>query len=142
PCAPHRRRLDTMKTVPILALAAGVALAVLAAGCNDDSSTSLTWTRADRMGIPAINTALIGAADKTRFNDGDPTSDAATFGPLVTNNITATRAAVDAVLGATEDSPGISAAALSAFVIPDIVTIDLSAPVQFPNGRRLQDDVT
>ena len=40
-----------------------------------------------------------------------------------------------------EDSPGLSPATVASVVIPDIVTINFAQPVQFPNGRRLQDDV-
>src|SRR5690242_8697803 len=112
-----------MKTAPFVGLAAIAATALLIVGCNDSTNTTLTYSRGDRMGIPAINTALIaGAANKTAFNNGSPTTDVAQFGSMVTANITATRTAVDAVLGNTEDMPGTSAADLSAFVIPDIVT--------------------
>ena len=30
---------------------------------------------------------------------------------------------------------------LAQILIPDVVSIDFSQPVQFPNGRRLQDDI-
>jgi hypothetical protein len=54
--------------------------------------------------------------------------------------ITGLRGAVKPLLGP-EDSPGVPADVLATVLSPDIVTIDFSKPVAFPNGRRLTDDV-
>ncbi len=116
---------------------------VAAAGCskNDKVLTpGVTYTQADRVGIPAINTALIPPASKNAFNAGRPSTDIVNWRPTAQATIVALRAAVLDSLGP-EDSPGLTPATVASVVIPDIVTIDFSQPVQFPNGRRLQDDV-
>jgi uncharacterized protein DUF4331 len=81
----------------------------------------------DRMGRPAINTALIPKDLKDAFNDGKPVDDFKNFGQVVTNSLTS--------LGAANPS------ALAHFLLPDILTVDTSDAGGFPNGRRLQDDV-
>ena len=94
------------------------------------------------MGIPAINTALIPKDSKDAFNAGNPKDDVANFRVIAESTITQLRRAVNAVTGFPgEDSPGVPPATLASVLIPDVVTIDFSNPVVFPNGRRLQDDV-
>ena len=95
------------------------------------------------MAIPAINTALIPSAQKDAFNQGSPSTDAAQFRATAATTITGLRTAVDAVLGGQTGGPlgSLSADQVAAALIPDIVTINFANPVQFPNGRRLQDDV-
>ncbi|MBI3743209.1 MAG: DUF4331 domain-containing protein [Chloroflexi bacterium] len=96
----------------------------------------------DRMGIPAINTALIPADKKDAFNRADPANDIRDYRATAQATITALRSAVGSVTGfPAEDKPGVPADTLATVLIPDVVTIDFSKPVQFPNGRRLQDDV-
>ena len=93
----------------------------------------------DRMAIPAINTALIPGDQKDAFNAGSPATDAAQF--QATGD--GLRAAVDAVLGPQDGGPlgDLTSAQVAGALIPDIVTIDFSAPVVFPNGRQLTNDV-
>lgn len=125
----------------MLALVAVIAVTALGCSKNDKVLTpSVTYSQVDRMAIPAINTALIPSTMKDAFNRGTPETDIAAFRPTAQATITALRSAVAAVLPP-EDSPGLSASTVASVVIPDIVTIDFSQPVQFPNGRRLQDDV-
>lgn len=118
--------------------------AILANGCskNNDKiiSPGITYKQTDRMAIPAINTALIPAAMKDAFNAGSPATDVANSRATAQATIVALRAAVADSLPP-EDSPGLTPATVASVVIPDIVTIDFSQPVQFPNGRRLADDV-
>ena len=126
--------------------AASLAAVTWLVGCNDKTETSDTFTPADRMAIPAINTALIPTdSQKDQFNLGDPSTDLATWTTVASTQISGLRTAVDPFLGA-EDTEGLSATTLTSVLIPDIVTIDFSKPVLFtnhgiPNGRRLQDDV-
>ena len=130
-----------MKRFPIMLALAAMALA--AAGCSKDDNVlvpGVTYTQVDRMAIPAINTALIPTSMKDAFNQGKPSTDVAQFRAVAQGTIVALRAAVADSLPP-EDSPGLPAATIASVVIPDIVTIDFSQPVQFPNGRRLQDDV-
>ena len=96
----------------------------------------------ERMGIPAINTVLIPADQKDAFNLADPANDVAVYLATAQATIEALRGAVGAVAGfPAEDSPGVPASVLATVLIPDVVTIDFSNPVQFPNGRTLTDDV-
>src|SRR5712692_174360 len=101
------------------------------------------YVQVDRMAIPAINTALMPSNMKDAFNQGQPSTDAANFRTTAQNTITGLRTAVDAVLGAENGGPlgNLTPALVAVAFIPDIVTIDFSMPVAFPNGRRLQDDV-
>lgn len=142
---------DTFKgtNVSYVVIEAPASAVVAAAG----SSTIQAWastTRAgqvDRMAIPAINTALIPTAQKDAFNAAVPATDAAGFQTTVENQDQGLRTAVNAVLdpaiGAEDGGPAgnLTAAQVADFVMPDVVTIDTTQPVQFTNGRRLQDDV-
>ncbi len=84
----------------------------------------------DRMGRPAINTALIPAAKKDAFNASKPGGDAATFG-----------ADVSATIEALNGGDSATAAALAGVLLPDVLTFDTSSAAGFLNGRRLADDV-
>ena len=84
--------------------------------------------RVDRVGRPAINTALIPDGSKDVFNQGDPADDLATFGPAVNATITA--------LSDTENAD-----ALTPVLLPDLLTFDPSSGDGFLNGRQLTDDV-
>ena len=119
----------------------GVFVAVVSGGCSDDKA-AVVFSQVDRMGIPTINTVLIPTTSKNTFNNADPANDIGAYSNIVANTITTLRNAVGGVSGfPAEDSPGIAAANLAAILIPDVVTIDFSNPVTFPNGRRLEDDV-
>jgi hypothetical protein len=95
------------------------------------------------MAIPAINTALIPSDMKDAFNAGSPSTDATVFRAAAQAQVEGLRAAVLSVLGPENGGPlgDLDAATVAGALIPDIVTIDFSAPVAFPNGRRLSDDV-
>jgi len=93
--------------------------------------TRLGDRQIDRNGRPAINTALIPAAQKDAFNAGVPANDRQDFRDTVINTLTNppfNRTAPDA-------------AALADFLLPDILTINTASAAGFPNGRRLADDV-
>ena len=110
-------------------------------------STTNNGQRVDRMAIPAINTALIPADQKDNFNQGSPATDVASWQATAKTTIDGLRSAVDAVLtpavGPEDNGPlgNLTSQQVAQALIPDIVTIDFSKPVQFPNGRRLTDDV-
>ncbi len=84
----------------------------------------------DRFGRPAINTALIPSGMKDAFNAGLPVNDPANFGDTV-------RASIESLNGGDAET----AAALTAVLLPDVLTIDLAAPSGFLNGRLVADDV-
>jgi hypothetical protein len=65
-------------TFPYLAPAQGTAPAAVAgSGFVFRTNDASTYTRVDRMGEPAVSTALIATAMKTAYNDDSPTQDAA-----------------------------------------------------------------
>jgi hypothetical protein len=87
-------------------------------------------TQIDRFGRPAINTVFNHTdADKNAFNAGQPATDQANFRHNVVDTLTS--------LG----NSTTTANALADFLLPDIMTVDLSQPTVFPNGRSLADDV-
>lgn len=92
------------------------------------AATSRNGVQVDRVGRPAINTALISSGLKEAFNLGTPNNDLATFGDDVRANITAL-------------SNVNNANALTPVLLPDILTFDTSNPAGFLNGRGLSDDV-
>jgi hypothetical protein len=98
------------------------------------------------MAIPAINTALIPSAQKDAFNTSDPADDASKYRSTAVTTIKGLRGAVDKLFG--NDSQyqagplgNLTPEEVGGALIPDVVTLDFSKPLVFPNGRRLQDDV-
>jgi Domain of unknown function (DUF4331) len=90
----------------------------------------------DRMGNPAVNTALIDAAHKDAFNFGVPENDARDFAPIIAGNLI--RYGVD--------PNGPVFAALATAAIPDTLKFDTNLPDGYvtvpPNGRQLTDRTT
>jgi len=126
--------------IPLAVLALGVAL--FAAGCSDDDNPStpgITYSQVDRMAIPAVNTILIPTAQKPAFNAGAPATDVSMFQSTALATIEAIRTATDTLLPPTDTN--IPAATLVGALLPDVVTLDFSQPLTFPNGRALDDDV-
>ncbi len=119
------------------------------------ATSAVNGTQVDRMGRPAINTALIPPVPRnnlargerrTAFNLGSPATDRANFLADMQSVLTsvygnsAARAAAltDAALGATIIGP-------STGLLPDVLTVDLSkqylaAGNGYFNGRRFRDD--
>lgn len=87
------------------------------------------WKTVDRMGNPAVATALIPSGLKDFYNESPPARDAEQFAPTIVASLTA--------LGTSAENIGI----LASVAVPDLLTIDVSAPSGFPNGRTLEDDV-
>ncbi len=131
--------------LPITALtgAANSSTGVINAWVSTDTGSG----QLDRMAIPAINTALIPADQKDNFNKGKPSTDAATFQATAKTTMDGLRSAVDAVLNGPvgpEDGGALgnlTSQQVAEALVPDIVTIDFSKPVTFPNGRQLTNDV-
>ena len=91
--------------------------------------TQVDGEQIDRMGRPAINTALIPPELKDDFNDGIPANDREDFHDTVVHTLRS--------LGNTKTRANSVADAL----LPDILTFDTSSSSGFLNGRRLKDDV-
>ena len=69
----------------------------------------------DRLGRPAINTVFIEGEAKNDFNAASPVDDASTYAEALGD--------------------------LAGVLLPDVLTVDLSDPAGFLNGRGLADDV-
>lgn len=113
---------------------------------SNDSSLSMTpasFTRIDRMGMPAVATALISSKDA--YNAANPTNDAAgTFVGEIVDHLTTLHSALDDDLTAAGLTPATveeAAAQGAPLVVPDVITVDTTQPSGFPNGRRLTDTV-
>jgi hypothetical protein len=138
---------------------AGPSGAGVCGGPGFRSEAADAYTRVDRMGMPAVSTALVSSSMKNAYNDADPTDDATLMfaGELIAN-LTAIHGALDDDLTGAGLSPcsmtetidglpacvgqevaaGVSVASL---VIPDTLQIDPAADAGFPNGRALPDPV-
>lgn len=99
--------------------------------------------RVDRMGMPAIATAVITSKDE--YNAADPVDDAiGLFVDEIVANIAALHAALDDDLisvGLAPCATGDCVNQAAPLVVPDVIRIDPSQPSGFPNGRRLTDPV-
>lgn len=139
-------------------LGAGLGGTLFLAGCGDDegggpsaddwafaADAAASYLRVDRMGMPAVATAVITSKDA--YNAADPADDAAgDFVPEIQANITALHTALDddlTTLGLTPCSTGEAVAQAGPFValMGDVIALDSTQPAGFPNGRRLTDPV-
>ena len=85
------------------------------------------WVQLDRMGRPAINTVFIPADQKDAFNNNTPDRDKGIYTDEV-------KAALNSLASPATDT-------LAGLLLPDILTVDLTKPVGYLNGRGLADDV-
>ena len=104
------------------------------------------YPRIDRIGMPAINTAVI--ASKDAYNMDDPANDANYASEIITS-LQGLHAALDddlVGLGLTPctvigDGNGSCVTFAGPLVIPDVLKIDPANQPGFPNGRMLTDPV-
>ena len=112
-------------------------------GFEFDPDPASAFTRVDRMGMPAINTAVITSKDA--YNMADPADDSAgTFVSEITSNISALHTALDDDLLALSLTPCMTSACVgqaAPLVVPDTIKIDTTLVAGFPNGRLLPDQV-
>ncbi len=87
------------------------------------------WERIERMGNPAVNTALITPGLKDLYNVGLPEDDADDFAGTIVASLQA--------LGTNEENINI----LASVAVPDTLKIDTTATSEYPNGRAPADDV-
>ena len=146
-----------MKNPSLILLGAALAASTLSAGCtlkkqhHDDPSATFTFAsdpasdypRVDRVGMPAVATAVI--TNKDAYNDSNPSDDAmGVWVPQITANIGALHGALDDDLGGAGLVPATSNESLgqaAPLIVPDTLKIDTAAAAGFPNGRRLSDPV-
>jgi hypothetical protein len=144
--------VDTFAGTNILAIVLEVPITAVTGGTSANSGTVRAWAsttkngmRIDRMAIPTINTVLVPTGAKDAFNDRNPVEDAANSRETAIATIQTLRDAFDALVPQAEQDGGplgnLSATQVGNALLPDVVTINFANPVQFPNGRRLQDDV-
>ena len=108
-----------------------------------DETPADQLTKVDRMGMPAINTAVITSKDD--YNAASPADDAAgDFVPEIVANIDGFHMALDGeLMGAgLTPCPTMECVEVAApFVVPDTLKLDLTGDAGFPNGRKLADPV-
>lgn len=101
------------------------------------------YTRVDRAGMPAINTAVI--ASKDAYNQADPSDDAnGDFVPEIVASLEFLHGALDddlTGLGLTPCGVDDCVTQAAPLVVPDTLQIDTTATAGFPNGRGLEDPV-
>ena len=115
----------------------------MSGGNGTMNRTPASYKRIDRMGMPAVATALI--TSKQNYNEADPIDDArGDFVPEIIAHLTTLHNALDDDLIAAGLTPATvqeAAAQGAPLVVPDVITVDTNAPSGFPNGRRLTDTV-
>lgn len=108
-----------------------------------DESPPQDYAQVDRMGMPAINTAVI--TDKDEYNISSPADDAqGIFVDQIVANVAGLHAALDDdLMGAGLVPCEVEACVGQAapLVVPDTLKIDLGGPAGFPNGRLPTDPV-
>ena len=107
------------------------------------SAEASAYTRVDRAGMPAINTAVI--ASKDAYNQADPADDAnGDFVTEIVASLNFLHGALDddlAGFGLTPCGVDDCVAQAGPLVIPDTLKIDTTGSAGFPNGRALPDPV-
>ena len=116
----------------------------------------------DRMGNPAVNTALISAPFKDAFNFGEPKDDAKNFTGVIANQIltldgrfhTCANGSTSGAIAACNDPKTLPAcltaasacnpnlSLLASLAIPDVLRFASNVADGYPNGRRLADHTT
>jgi hypothetical protein len=119
-----------------------IVLEVPSAWLTGASTNIGVWARtynkgvqADQMGRPAINTVFVPDARKDEFNRTAPADMPAAFGQLFTDDLLA--------LSGLDGTPYTQeqAEAITGVLLPDVLTVDVSSPAGFLNGRQPADDV-
>jgi hypothetical protein len=117
-----------------------------ASGFTFRTDAPAAYSRVERMGMPAVNTALISSPNKNAYNAASPADDraglfvASDIGP----NLIGLHAALDddlIGLGLTPCDLGTCVAQGGPLVLPDTLQVDGSGTSSFPNGRNLPDQV-
>jgi hypothetical protein len=134
-----------MKAIKLFQISfAGIALSAISA-CDGDYGDVPVPIKVDRVGMPAISTAVISAANQNEYNTDTPQIDAtAKWASDITSNVTGLHAALDddlADAGLAACQPTHCVAQAAPLIIPDVISIDISQPAGFPNGRLLADPV-
>ncbi len=110
----------------------GTVALVAATACGDSpfQPSDQTFTQVDFVGRPAISTVFLPSAQKDPYNLSVPAQQRAGYKANVTGFLMT-------VAGYTQPD----ADALADVLLPDILTVDLSQPTAYLNGRGPADDV-
>jgi len=130
--------VDFFKGTNISAIVLEVPSRWLTAGSANIGVWAQTWHGGklqDQMGRPAINTVFTPADRKDEFNRTQPADMRAAFGEVFTEDLLA--------LSGLDGTPYSheQAEAITNVLLPDILTVDVSSPAGFLNGRQPSDDV-
>ena len=153
---------DTFKGQNVSAIVLELPSSLLEAGGDSKigvwATTDVGSHQIDRMGRPAINTVFIPnnpfppdrvadgkPSSKTTFNHGTPATDVAKWNGEVVDTLKFLFSLNDPAtgLGGTDD-PSDDAGkitSLASVLLPDVLTVDVSNPAGFLNGRKPSDDV-
>ncbi len=140
-----------MKNIKIVALA--IAVSLMAFNCNNDDDNKLptgpdfsgTYTQADQMGRPAVNTVFVSSGSKDMFNTTIPSAQNAAFQSMFQTNLTALSPAY--ANPGDENALGLDAAAFTGVLATDVLNVSLDGTTTFFDGtnvltgRNLSDDV-
>jgi len=109
----------------------------------DETVVADRFARVDRMGMPAIATAVI--TNKDAYNAATPADDAnGIFVDEIVSAVGVFHSALDddlTGLGLTPCAVSDCVAAAAPLIVPDVITIDPSQASGFPNGRQPQEQV-
>ena len=110
-----------------------------------DATPPEDMVQLDRMGMPAVATAVISPELKDLYNAGTPTEDVASaFVEDIVKNVTALHAALDDDLAGLLLTPCAAMDCVTraaGLIVPDTLQINPGMPAGFPNGRNLADPV-
>ncbi|WP_100612379.1 DUF4331 family protein [Confluentibacter lentus] len=140
-----------MKNIKIVAIA--VTISLMAFNCIDDNDNQLpytpdfsgTYTQADQMGRPAVNTVFVSSGSKDMFNTTIPSAQNAAFQSMFQSNLTALSPAY--ANPGDENALGLDAAAFTGVLATDVLNVSLDGTTTFYDGtnvltgRNLSDDV-
>lgn len=139
-----------MKNIKIVALAV-VTLLALSCDPSSDITTAYTpdfsgtYTQADQMGRPAVNTVFVSSGSKDMFNTTIPSNQGAAFQSMFETNLTALSPAF--ANPGDQNALGLDAAAFTGVLATDVLNVSLDGTTTFYDGtnvltgRALADDV-
>lgn len=140
--------------VPAIAVVAAATFAGCGLGSNHNdeppsavfsfsSEPDTSYVGVDRVGMPAVNTAVI--TNKDTYNSSMPSEDASgLFVSQIQNNVAAIHAKLDddvTAAGLMPASTATSMAQAGPLIVPDTLKINTAMAAGFPNGRKLPDPV-
>ena len=123
----------------------GIASALFITGCDKDDvmkdsfDTSGTYTQADQMARPAINTVFVGSARKNEFNTTVPSMMNAAFNAQFQSVLTG--------FGYSTNALGMDKATFAGALVTDVLNVKVNGTTTFFDGtnvltgRALADDV-